>query len=84
MLSGGGRRVPGGVASVVFGVIGLTGLVIPSIIAIAVGSEAESRFEDDPAAYDKNLGAVGKRLGFAGLGISVVLLIIQVATNFAF
>lgn len=64
----------GGLSSVVCGLLGLTGAVVPSIVAIVVGRRARAFYHDDPSAFRHDLGRGGELLGYLGLGLALVAL----------
>lgn len=76
----GPRRTDGqAVASLVLGIVGLLMCpLVPSIIAVVIGSQAKARLQDDPMLQGAELARVGVILGWIGIGISTIGVVIAI------
>lgn len=73
-----GRQHPTtAIISLVMGIIGLVALpVIGSIIALVTGYQSRNEAAERPDVYTDDLGRVGRILGWVGLGLSLLGLLI--------
>ena len=68
-------RPPFAVAAVIFGGLGLLGVMFAAVAAIYFGGRAHAAYIEQPHAYSSDLGRVGSVLGWVG----VVLFLIGLA-----
>lgn len=76
-LPGTGRRTEGtAIASLILGIAGLIMCpLIPSIIAIILGSQARTKIANDPSLDGEGLAKTGVILGWVGIGLTALLIV---------
>ena len=74
------RRTEGtAVASLILGILGITACpLILSIVAVILGSQARAKIRNDPTLDGDNLARAGVILGWVGIGMAALGLIIAV------
>lgn len=74
------RRTEGtAIASLVLGVLGIVGcLIVAPILAIVFGTQARSKLAADPALEGEGMAKAGVVLGWVGLGLSVLWILLLV------
>jgi hypothetical protein len=79
-LGGAGRRTEGSaIAALVLGIAGIVVCpLVPSIIAIIVGSQARTKIANDPSLEGEGLAKTGVILGWVGIGLAVLGIIAAV------
>jgi hypothetical protein len=77
-----------GVVALVMGILGLTALpLIGSILALVFGAQSRNEVANNPQYYSDDLGRIGRILGWVGLaltalGVLVVVLFFAVLFSF--
>jgi len=72
---------PGGIPSLVLGVLGLSFLpLVGSVLALVFGAASRRATTRDPVRYSDTLGAAGRVLGWIGVALLVPLLLVAALT----
>jgi hypothetical protein len=73
------QHPPSAVVSLVMGILGLVGLpVLGSILALVFGHTSRRQAEARPELYTDDLGRIGRILGWVGLGLVLLGLLVVV------
>jgi hypothetical protein len=71
------QNTSSGLASLVLGILGFIALpLIGSILALVFGYQSRSEVRANPAAYRDDYGQVGRILGWIGVGLAALALLI--------
>lgn len=66
-----------GVVALVMGILGLTALpLIGSVLALVFASQSRQEAEREPHLYRDDMGRIGRILGWIGIGLALVGLLV--------
>jgi hypothetical protein len=70
-----------GISSVIMGVLGLTALVVPSTLAVAMGAVSKDLYGQGHRGTQRDYGRLGVRLGYVGFALTGVAIVLFAASE---